>query len=137
MRKKTICAILLACYLVLILPLIKPVFAAADLLPQRWEVLNPKCQTDGVATIQGFECVFQNLVRIILPLLVITLFVMLVAGSLAWLTSGGDQKKLQKAKATMTYAIIGIVAFFGIYLVFQLIKSITGINLSVFEIPGP
>lgn len=136
--KKKICfvVILLSCYLAIWPLLSKPVFAA-NLLPEKWELLNTKCQTDGVATIQGLECVFQNIIRVLLPLLVIALFVMLVLGSFEWLTSSGDPKKLQKARSTMTYAIAGLLAFFGIFFIFKFIEVVIGIKLTEFMIPGP
>lgn len=114
-------------------PLFDPVFAQ-NLVPESW---SERCQENEVATIQGFECIFQNIIRILLPLLAIALFVMLVLGSFEWLTSSGDPKKLQKARSTMTYAIIGLVLFFGIYFIFNLIKTLTGVSFMEFAIPGP
>lgn len=141
--KKACCylVILLSCYLAIRAPLFKPVFAAIDdsgggnpLSPLVW---GDRCQENGVAKIQGFECIFQNIIRILLPLLAIALFVMLVVGSFEWLTSSGDPKKLQKARSTMTYAIAGLIAFFGIYFIFNLIKTLIGVDLTEFMIPGP
>jgi len=90
-----------------------------------------------VATIQGFECIFRNIVRILVPVAGVLLFIMLIVGSFQLMTAGSDPKQAQKAKATLTYAIIGLVVFFGIWFILLLIKAITGIDVTKFAIPGP
>lgn len=134
--------ILLTCYLV-VFSFPKTVFAIdPDRNPSNWSErcapwINVGDETVQIPTIQGFECLFVNIVRVLLPLLVIALFVMLVLGSFEWLTSAGDPKKLQKARATLTYAILGLVIFFSIYFIFNLIETITNVNVNKFVIPGP
>lgn len=91
-----------------------------------------------VATIQGLECVFQNVVTIITALSGLALFVMLLIGGITYLTSGGDPKASEKAKNTMTFAIAGLVLIIAAYLILNLISTFTGIpNLLKFTIPGP
>jgi hypothetical protein len=65
------------------------------------------------------------------------MFIMLIIGSFQLLTSGGDAKATQKAKATLTYAIAGIVLFLGIWFILRLIQTITGVDVTKFEIPEP
>lgn len=110
-----------------------PSFAYAQ-EPEEW---TGNCVSDGVATIQGFECLFANIVRILTPIFGIALFIMLVIGSFQMITSGGDPKQAQKARQTITYAVFGIVAFVGIWFILTLIKTITGVDVTIFEIPGP
>lgn len=108
--------------------------------PEEWEVLQTPgkpCVLEGdVATIQGLECLFINVTRVLTPIVGITLFIMLVIGALKYLTSAGDPKKTQSAQQTLTWAIAGIVIFFGIWFILQLIKAITGVDVTRFEIPG-
>lgn len=98
---------------------------------------NRCVSTDDVAYIQGFECLFVNVVRILTPIVGIALFIMLIVGSFQLLTSGGDPKQIQKAQKTLTSAIIGIVVFFGVWFILTLIHYITGVEVTKFIIPGP
>lgn len=118
-----------------------PVYAQ---VPQPWKEIESspgRCvQTVNgveVATIQGLECLFINVVRILVPIFGLVLFIMLIVGSFQLLTAGGEAKSIQKARQTLTYAILGIVLFLGIWFVLTLIRTITGVDVTKFEIPGP
>lgn len=100
-----------------------------------WENINSACQTDDVATLQGFECIFANILLIIIPFAVLAAFIVLIVGGLQYLTSAGDPKQVQKATGTITAAIIGIAVTLGIWIIFNLLNTITGLNLLQFEIP--
>lgn len=111
--------------------LITPVFAQT----QKWEDINNACQTDGIANLQGFECIFANILSIIIPLAGMAAFVVLIIGGFQYLTSGGDPKQTQKAQSTITAAVIGIAVILGVWFIFKLLFVITGLNLLQFEIP--
>jgi len=81
---------------------------------------------NGIATLQGLEGIFQNLIGALLFIAGIVLFFMLIAGGLKYITSSGDPKKLESARNTLTYAFIGIILVAGGYLVLVLISQITG-----------
>lgn len=89
-----------------------------------------------IATLQGFECIFKNILLIIIPFAGLAAFVTLIIGGFQYLTSAGDPKQLQKATATITAAVIGIVVILGIWFIFKLLNVITGLDLLKFEIPG-
>lgn len=56
----------------------------------------------------------------------ITLLVF-VAGGVMWLTSGGNQERVQMGSKTMLYAIIGIFVIFASYAILNtIIKGVTG-----------
>ncbi len=110
--------------------------------PQPWGDISKRCLgqipgTEDVATIQGFECLFINIVRILTPIAGLAMFIMLIVGSFQLLTAGGEAKAIQKARATLTYAIAGLVIFLGIWFILRLIQTITGVDVTKFEIPGP
>lgn len=44
-----------------------------------------------------------------------------------WTTSGGDKQKLEQARATLTYAIIGLVVILLSFAIIRLIVSLLGI----------
>lgn len=103
---------------------------------------GPECVSNldpQVATIQGFECVFRNVVSVVTVLAGLALFIMLLMGGLKYLTSGGDPKAQEQAKNTLTYAILGMVLIVAAYLILNFISTFTGIEaLKTFTIPkGP
>lgn len=117
--------------------LITPAFAQT----QDWGALSTslgtQCETGGIATLQGFECIFANILRIIIPLAGIAAFVILLLGGFQYITSGGDPKQTQKAQSMITGAIIGIAVTVGIWFLFQFLNAVTGLNLLNFAVPGP
>ena len=114
----------------------------AGTAPQEWD--KDLCYTvktvDGeevkVATLQGFGCIFRNILRLAVPLLGLALFVLLLVGGFQYMTAGGDPKQTQKAAGTITTAVIGIVVVIGAWFIFQILNALTGINLLKIVIPG-
>ena len=61
---------------------------------------------------------------------------MLVVGGYVFLFSGGDQKKLEKARGTITAAITGVVIIVVAYLILLTIQRFTGVtSVTQFTIP--
>lgn len=88
-----------------------------------------------IPTLRCLEVVFTRILTISISLAVLALFIMLTIGGFKFLTSGGDQKAAASAQQTMTYAIIGIVLFAVAFIIFKLIESFTGVNITTFTIP--
>ena len=133
-KSQALLILLLCCFVALQLAFPPPVFAQ---LPESW---SSRCKASvpgggEVATIQGFECIFKNIVRILVPLAGIAFFIMIIVGAFQLITAGGEPKALQKARMTLTFAIVGLVAFLGIWFILQLIKAITGVDVTIFNIP--
>jgi len=110
--------------------------------PTTWAI--PRCAIDMgstiglVATIQGLECIFQNVLTVITVLAGLAVFIMLLIGGIKYLTSGGDQKAMEQAKNTMTFAILGLVLIIAAYLILNFLSVFTGISgLLKFTVPGP
>lgn len=95
---------------------------------------SDKCVSDGVATIKGFECLFQNIITVIVSLAGFVSLTMLIVGGFQYLTSGGDPKKIAAASATLTYAVIGIIGIIVSWLILLFIKEFTGIDVTIFKI---
>jgi hypothetical protein len=101
-------------------------------------VWDPNCLASGdVATFTCLESVFKNVVVALTALVGVALFVMLIIGGYGFLLSGGDQKKLEKARGTLTSAITGVVIIVIAYLILQTIHLFTGVDVTKFTIPGP
>jgi hypothetical protein len=90
---------------------------------------------DDVATLQGFQCLIANVFSVIFTVIGLAGFVMFVIGSLRWMLSGNDSKGVETAKNTMTFSIIGIVVALSGFIILNLIKSFTGIDVTNFIIP--
>ena len=88
-----------------------------------------------VATIGSLETLFSNAVNVVIALAGVALFLMLIVSGFSYLFSGGDQKKLEQAKGTVTNAIIGLVVIVSAYLIIKIIGAFTGVpDLTIFEI---
>ncbi len=83
--------------------------------------------------LQDLEGVFQNLLGAIIPFAGIVLFIFLVIGGYKFITSGGSPEKAAGAKATITYAIIGIVVIALSYLILSIIATFTGLGNEILE----
>lgn len=97
--------------------------------------MDPTCLIDEVASINCLESLFGQLVSIAASLASIVLFIMLVIGGFSYLFSGGDAKKTEAAKGTLTAAILGLVLIVGAFIILVLIKAFTGIDVTIFKIP--
>ncbi len=97
---------------------------------------DPTCLIEGTATLSCFESLFGNVVQAITALVGVALFVMLVVGGFGFLFAGGDQKKLEKARGTLTAAITGVVVIVVAYLILKTISLFTGVDVTQFVIPG-
>lgn len=125
-------------------PLLATFYVVLAQVPKSWEDIAPgRCVVvtkEGVevATIQGFECIFANVVSIAVVLAGLAVFLMLIVGGFKYLTSGGDPKATESAQKTMTYAIVGLVVIIAAYLILRFLAVFTGIpDLLKFTIPGP
>lgn len=58
-------------------------------------------------------------------------FVLIVVGGVGVImgAGGGDAKSMEKAKQTITYAVIGLILVVTSYWIVQIIQKLTGLNL--------
>lgn len=80
------------------------------------------CLSDGdIPTLKCLEVVFQNILFMSSALVMLIIFVMFVIGGFLWLTSGGDEQRLAKAKGTLTWAIVGLILYLTSYVILSAI----------------
>ena len=92
--------------------------------------------SQDVATLQGLECLIANVFTVIITIIGLAGFVMFVIGGITWMLSGGDTSKVQSARGSMTYAVLGMVVALSAFIILNLIASFTGISLiTQFRIP--
>ena len=94
------------------------------------------CVSNGVAKIQGFECIFQNIAQYIIYFAGLAFFFMFIKGGFTYITSGGDPKKTAKATSVLTTSAIGLVGVIVSFLIIKLIGNFTGVNTTNFSVPN-
>lgn len=80
-----------------------------------------------------FDCIGQivtNVIDVVLILAAIAALVLLVAGGLQWLVSGGDKTKVESAQKMITNAIIGLTIIAASWAVYLIVLEFFGIDLS-------
>lgn len=86
------------------------------------------------AGLQQIEDVFRSVISAVVGLGFIAMLVMLVMAGIKYLTSGGEPKAIQSAHYTITWALLGILFLAVAWLILQLIKAFTGIDVTSFDI---
>lgn len=100
-----------------------------------WTSCSNITGVEDAASIFCLVPLFENIVRAVTALSGVALFIMLLVGGFNFLFSGGDQKKLEAARGTITQAIAGIVIMSVAYLIISLIAKFTGIEaIKTFQI---
>jgi hypothetical protein len=95
------------------------------------------CVNNGVATIQGFQCLLGNVLSVAVSGIGLIGFVMLIIGSFRYLLSGGNAKGVEGGRNTMTFAIVGLVVALASFMILQLVANFTGVkSILNFRIPG-
>lgn len=87
------------------------------------------------AQISDIVTVLKNIITILAPAAGVAFFIMLLVGGYKFITSGGDPKAVGSARATLTYAVIGIILVVASWLILQLIANLTGAQVTTVEIP--
>lgn len=98
------------------------------------------CMVDGVPTLKCLEIVFGNILFMSNAFLILVIFVMFVYGGFIYLTSLGDQAKIEKAQGVFKFAILGVVLYISGFIILKTIDVLfLGGNGTIFNfsIPGP
>lgn len=89
-----------------------------------------------VATLQGFECIVQFILNIVVRLAGIAALVMIILGGFQYLTSGGNPENTKKAWSTITWGIAGLAVLLGSWLILKFIQVLTNVDVTQFVIPS-
>lgn len=82
--------------------------------------------------------IIENIINISVSIAAVILFIMLVWGGLAYMTSGGaEPKKMQDAQNTITYAIVGIILLILAWFILWFLEIFTGVTVTKFFIECP
>jgi len=81
--------------------------------------------------------VLATIIKSVTAIAVLLSFIMILIGGFQFLFSGGDQKAVEKARNTLTWALIGIVILILIWFVLLAVFNITGVPVMNFYIGNP
>ena len=116
--------------------LINPKVSFAAPNPTAWKgVCIGTNDASDVATIQGFQCLFANIIQVIVYFAGIAFFFMFITGGFQYLFSSKDPKKVAAASSTLTMSIIGLVGIIASWFVLKFITNFTGVDVTHFIIP--
>lgn len=88
-----------------------------------------RCVTDkGVATMQCIPIVMQNLINTALVFSGTVALIFAIISGYQLIRSEGDTKKVQEAKGTLTYAILGLVVIFSSFFIINVVAFGTGVS---------
>lgn len=94
------------------------VFAAENnLVPSQLAPINDPIQ------------VVRGIIKFILLLAFVIAFIMLLVGGIRWIMAGGDEKSVEKARNTITAALIGLVVILVAYALIRIVEIFFGVNV--------
>lgn len=123
MLKKIFYSLQTVVYSSLLLLFPQPLFAQI----REWDNVDgsgTSCLVDNVPTLKCLEVVTNNLLLMMNVLILLVVFIMFVIGSFKYLTSLGQPDKIEEAKKTFTWAIIGLVVYSSAYLILFIIDQL-------------
>jgi hypothetical protein len=95
---------------------------------------DPSVTNPPPALLQDLEVVFNNIVQVVLYLAGIVAFIYLLIGGFHYLNAGGDPKTAARARATITYAVWGLILVVVAWTVLRLIERFTGVPVTIFKV---
>lgn len=87
------------------------------------------CVAEGdIATIACIQPAMQNMIDFLVAFsTAVALIFMLIAG-IKYITAGGDKEKIESAKRTLTYALIGLLIITLSFVIVRIIAYLTGVS---------
>lgn len=91
---------------------------------------------NDVVSLAAIPVLFSNILAVAVSLIGLLSFAMLISGGVKFLTSGGDQKAVEQAKGTITWAIFGLVLAILSFLILKYLGSFLGVpDITIFKWP--
>lgn len=91
---------------------------------------------NDVVSLAAIPVLFSNILAVAVGLIGLLSFAMLISGGVKFLTSGGDQKAVEQAKGTITWAIFGLVLAILSFLILKYLGAFLGVpDITIFKWP--
>ena len=79
-------------------------------------------------TLGCLSVIFVNLVRALVVFVGLTALVIFIFGAWKFMNSGGDPKKLESAKHSFTYGLLGLSIVLLAFFIISIIAKVTGVQ---------
>lgn len=89
------------------------------------------CVVDGVATINCIPAVLKLIIQSLFIFAGIFAIFIIVQSGAKFVLSSGDPKKVEEARNTLVYVLLGIILVAAAYLLVNLVSFVTGVNCIV------
>lgn len=89
------------------------------------------CVVDGIATLKCLPIIFGNLINILIIFGGVTAVILVILGGIKFITSGGDPIKVESARRTVTFAIIGLAIILLSFVLIKVISVVTGVPCQI------
>lgn len=122
MMKKKYLKIILAVYLTMVLILPQMVLAATDALNKLQSVGQAKGPYE-TATENTASIIIGTVINSLLALLGVVFLVLMLYAGYNWMIARGEEEKVNKAKDTITRALIGLIIVVGSYAIWNFVFS--------------
>lgn len=86
------------------------------------------CSVQGVPQLSCLPLLFSTIIYYAFIFAGLVALVLIIWAGIKYIRSGGDQKQVQGARQTLTYAIIGLVLILGSVLIINFISYITDVE---------
>lgn len=73
--------------------------------------------------------VVQTVIRFVLIVAFVLAFIMLLVGGIRWIMAGGDEKAVEKARNTITAALIGLVVVLIAYAIIRIVETFFNVSI--------
>lgn len=95
----------------------------------KWNELVPGCVTpEGVAQITCIPAVIKLVIQSLLLFAgIVAVFLMVHSGS-KFVLSSGDPKRVEEARNTLVYAVMGLIIVLAAFLIVNLVSRVTGVE---------
>ncbi|MFA5050808.1 MAG: hypothetical protein WC499_01710 [Patescibacteria group bacterium] len=109
-KRQVYCILLITIFLISIwlLNIVRP-NVLAEQEPDSLQLLNQTGKQANLKSNTDLPSAMGRIVKIILNFSGLILAILLIAGGVMWMISGGDEKKITQAKALMLSAVVGLV----------------------------
>ncbi|MBI4037496.1 hypothetical protein HY382_00445 [Candidatus Curtissbacteria bacterium] len=85
----------------------------------------------GIPGLENFGGLASTIVLILTSVTAAAAFIFFIIAGIKFITSGGDQKKLASAQATVTYALIGAAVAILAFVILKVVQFLIGSDVPV------
>lgn len=91
----------------------------------------PSCLENGIPTLRCIPFLFKNIIDAAFFFAGAAAIYFIVLGGIRFITSGGNQVKVEGAKKTVTFAILGLLVIVFSFFLIKVFSTTTGVGCSV------